>query len=253
MKARLLIKEFLDNPRYSLSVEEAIFKEVIGGNSPPTLWLWRHDRAAVVGRFQVPSEEIDMELAERLGIKIAKRSTGGGAIYQDLGNVIYSVITPDIYGIGNRVTELYRRIITPFIEALNSMYNVGAGVEGLNDGVVNGRKFMGTAATISEGTILFHATILVKSDLGVLSRILKVPRVKLADKHVESVEHRVANLYDVARVGITEVQAAIVEAYRRSLGFELELAGLTERERSLADELYRSKYNTDAWVYQRGI
>ena len=252
MKVRLLVKEYLDNPRMSLATEEAIFNEVIMKRSQPTLWIWRHANAAVVGRFQIPEEEINMDYAKQIGVVIAKRSTGGGAIYQDLGNLIFSVIIPDIFNIGNNYVEMYKKLINPILKKLKEL-GVNAESPGLNDLTVNGKKVMGTAATISAGTILFHATLLVKSDLNRLASLLKVPKQKLMDKGVSSVAHRVTNLYDETGIGITETTFIIMDSYAESLGFEYERGDLTKEEKELAKKLYDEKYNTESWIFGRRL
>lgn len=252
MKVRLLVKEYLNNPRLSLATEEAIFKEVISGRSPPTLWLWRHANAVVIGRFQIPEEELNMNYVEQKGLIIAKRSTGGGAIYQDLGNVIFSVISKDYFGIGSDYVKLYKIMIGPFVDQLRKR-GINADSPGLNDVTINGKKVMGTAATLSKETILFHATILVKSDLEALASALKVPKEKLKDKGVESVSHRVTNVYDETGMGILETTYAIMEGYAEALDFEYERGSLTKEEVELASRLYDEKYNTKKWIFEREI
>jgi len=252
MKVRLLLREFLDDPRRSLATEEAIFRLVSEGRSPPTLWLWRHSGAVILGRFQVPEEELNMDYVKEHGLIIAKRLTGGGAIYQDLGNIIYSIIMKDSLGIGLDFVRMYRIFIGAFLNSLKKK-GVIAESPALNDVTVNGKKVMGTAATISKSTILFHATMLVKSDLRALASALKVPREKLQDKGVENVMHRVTNLYDETGMGILEATYAVIDGYSQQLGFEYYRDELTEEEKELSNKLYNEKYNTKEWIFERQI
>jgi len=252
MKVRLLVKEYLDNPRMSLATEEAILKEVVNGRSPPTLWLWRHANAVIIGRFQLPEEELNMDYVKQKGLIIAKRNTGGGAIYQDLGNVIFSVISQDRFNIGSDYVKMYRTMIGPLVNQLRKK-GINAESPGLNDVTVNGRKVMGTAATITKGVIMFHATLLVKSDIKALASALKVPVEKLKDKGIESAVHRVTNLYDETGMGVLETNFTITDSYAETLNFEYKRGDLTDKEIELAQKLYVEKYNTEEWIFGRKI
>lgn len=250
MKVRLLELEFLDNPRMSLAVEEAIFRLMLLGKSPPTFWFWRHRNAVIIGKFQIAEEEVNMDIAQQYNVQIAKRDTGGGAVYQDLGNLIYSVIVPDVYGINGDVIKMYELMIGA---ALHGLRTVGIKAEspGLNDIEINNRKVLGSAAALRGDGILFHATMLIKSNLEMLSKVLKVPREKLADKHVTQVGHRVGNIYDLTGKDMDDIKKALLKGYSEYLGLEYEKGELTEREIRLAQYLYENKYNKPEWVYER--
>lgn len=175
MRVRLVEHEFLDNPRMSLAVEEAIFRLMLLGKSPPTLWFWRHRNAVIIGKFQIAEEEVNMDVVQQYNVQIAKRDTGGGAVYQDLGNLIYSVIIPDIYGVSNDVIRMYEAMIKPVLLAFK-MLGIRAESPGLNDVEINDRKVLGSAAGLREGFVLFHATMLISSNLDMLARSLRCPR-----------------------------------------------------------------------------
>ncbi|MGC8580063.1 MAG: lipoate--protein ligase family protein [bacterium] len=252
MKVRLLTAEYLDNPRLSLATEEAIFNGVIRGTSPPTVWIWRHEKAAVVGRFQIPEEELNLDYAKNNRITVAKRMTGGGAIYQDLGNLIFSIYIHDYFNIENNFVLFYKKLLSPLVNKLQKS-GVNAESPGLNDITVNGKKILGSAGTISSSTLLFHATMLVKSDLNALASVLKVPRQKLQDKGVASVAHRVTNLYEESGIGILDATNIVLDSYSENLKLDYEKGNLTEEEKQEAKNLYLKKYNTDSWIYNREI
>jgi Lipoate-protein ligase A len=250
MRLRLLELEFLDNPRMSLAVEEAIFRLMLLGKSPPTFWFWRHRNAVIIGKFQIAEEEINMEIANQYNVQIAKRDTGGGAVYQDLGNLIYSVIVPDYHGVSNDVVKMYELMINPVLLAFKKL-GVKAESPGLNDVEINGKKVLGSAAGLREGGVLFHATMLIRSNLEMLAKVLKVPRTKLQDKGVTQVSHRVGNVYDLAGKDMDEVKRALLNGYSEYLNFEFYKDELTEREYKLAEYLYNNKYNRPEWVFSR--
>ncbi len=103
------------------------------------------------------------------------------------------------------------------------------------------------------GTIFHHGCILVASDLAILGRVLNVPKAKLADKHVASVQKRVTTIRNELQRDITtvDVREAIVHGIEASYNVRLENGGLTGREMSLAKELYDTKYSRPEWNLER--
>ena len=57
------------------------------------LILWQNDNTIVIGQNQNAEEEINRSFVEVHQIHVVRRSTGGGAVYHDLGNLNYSFIT----------------------------------------------------------------------------------------------------------------------------------------------------------------
>ncbi|NON61580.1 biotin/lipoate A/B protein ligase family protein [Acidianus sp. RZ1] len=252
MKVRLLEVSFLDNPRYSMAVDEAIFREVISNRSPPTLWLWKHRNAVILGRFQLAEEELNMDYVKIEKIEVAKRNTGGGAVYQDMGNLIFSVISKDFFNIGKDVIKLYDAFISPLINEFKEE-GIKAESPGLNDVEISGKKVMGSAASLGQGSVLFHATLLVNSKLDVLASALNVPKEKLKDKGVSEVKHRVGNIQELTGKDEMDVKNIIMRSYEKAYNFEYFKGDLTAEEKKLAEDLYEKKYNRPEWVFGRGF
>lgn len=250
MKVRLLNLEYPEEPHLSLATEEAIFLEVMRGNSPPTFRFYRHKNAVILGCFQHADEELDHEVVNLNKIHIVKRFTGGGAVYHDLGNLNYSLITKDVFDIKLNVTKLYSTMITG---ALSGFKTLGLNAESgkLNDVTVNGKKILGAAATIRDNTLLFHAAILVDTDLKMLASVLKVPGEKLKDKGVKTILERVTNIRAITGHNVEDVKVAIMEGYAQTLGLEYAVGELTKREKDLAKELYLNKHTKKEWTHGR--
>ena len=252
MKGRLLNLEYPDNPYLSLATEEAIFMEVMRKRSFPTLRFYTHRNAVVLGCFQVASEEVDMDYAEEKEIAIVKRFTGGGAVYHDSGNLNFSIIANDSYGIGINVAKLYSMAMDV---PMNAFRSLGMNPEKgrLNDISINGKKILGSAATIRQNAFLFHAAVLVDTNLMTLASVLKVPGVKLKDKGISTVLERVTNIRIVSGKGMEEVKAALISSCSNLLGMEFEAGELTSGEESLATKLYEDKYTKREWNLERSI
>ena len=162
------------------------------------LFFWRNEDCVVIGRNQDPEAECRMDAAENLGIRIARRSTGGGAVFQDMGNLNVSFIAP-----ADSLNELICEGI--LLKALEKC-GVKARKTGRNDLVIDdtepevpgeGGKFSGSASWMTpEGNFLFHATIMFTVDLERMTAVLNASTDKLARHRIASVRSRVTNLSD---------------------------------------------------------
>lgn len=251
-KFRFLEIESSDNARMSLATEEAIFHEVISGRSMPTFRFYRHKNAIILGCFQLAEQEVDMDVANKNKIQIVKRFTGGGAVYHDLGNLNFSVITKDNYGIGTNVKTLFGTMINGAVNAFASLgMNPQSGK--LNDVTVNGKKILGAAASIRQKAVLFHAATLVNTNLPLLASVLKVPGIKLKDKGVATILERVTNIKAESGKNEQDVREALKKSYSDLLNMELVPGELTKEEKDLAQRLYNAKYSTEEWNMGREL
>ena len=233
------------DPCFNLAVEETLLRDA--ELDSPVFLLWRNEPTVVVGRNQNTVEEVDASYVERHGIHVVRRLTGGGAVYHDLGNLNYSFIMPDT-GPGFD----FRRWSEPVIAALASL-GVKAGLSGRNDLEIDGRKFSGAAQARVAGRLLHHGTLLFRSDLNVLARVLTVSADKIASKAVRSVRARVVNIADCLPASSQADISALARALRDEMAREF---GLAVHEFS-ADQLERierlraTRYSTWDWNYGR--
>lgn len=179
----------------NLAAEQVIFDTLPPGQS--CFLLWQNRSAVVIGRHQDALAEIDRAFVETEGIQLVRRMSGGGAVYHDLGNLNYSVITdaqgskaPDMAVFCQPVLRLLHRLGVP------------AALSGRNDMTVNGLKFSGSAQHLYKGRVLHHGTLLIDSDLSVVSRALRVDPEKIRSKGLASVRSRVTNLRPFLPEGI---------------------------------------------------
>lgn len=251
---RVLLFETPDNPKFSLAFEEALWRSISRGSAPPTLRFWRHRNAVIVGYFQRAEEEVNMEVAREVGAEVVRRFTGGGAVYHDLGDLLWTVATRGPPSGGP--SYLYGFLLEGFVRALKKL-GFDASLDNVNDVVVEhlGRRYKvsGTAGTFAGEAYLLHGTLLIDTDLELLSKILKVPRAKLADKGVSDVKFRVRNLREIAgrNVEYHEVISAVVAEYAKLLGLEPYFDVPSRAELEMAKELYERKYSKPEWNLMR--
>lgn len=179
-----------DDPFFNLAMEEVLF-----GRSSETgdgyIILWRNRPTVVVGRFQNAAGEVNPPFLRERGVEVVRRTTGGGAVYHDLGNLNYTFILP----VGDRDSRgldfaLYTK---PLLEYLDSI-GVKAELTGRNDLTIEGKKFSGNAQHVSKNTMLHHGTIMFDSCLEDVAASLSVDPEKFKSKGVASVRSRVTNV-----------------------------------------------------------
>ncbi|HSP47373.1 MAG TPA: lipoate--protein ligase family protein, partial [Clostridiaceae bacterium] len=125
---------------FNLALEEYLLQNFREGTY---LLLWRNDRSIVLGKYQNVYEEVNLRAVEEAGIKVARRNSGGGTVYHDLGNLNYSILTDyDPNG-----TISYDLFLEPMISALRSM-GIPAEKRGASDIAIEGMKISGSAQTL---------------------------------------------------------------------------------------------------------
>ncbi len=174
------------DPYYNLAVEEYLFRR----KNYDVFMLWQNERTVVIGKNQNIKAEVNLEYTERENIRVARRLTGGGAVYHDLGNLNYTFI-------GNGGGEIdFARFTRPIIDALGEL-GVTAVLSGRNDLECDGRKFSGNAQCIEGDRVLHHGTLLFDTDITVLEGALLVDKEKIRAHALASVRSRVVNLREL--------------------------------------------------------
>lgn len=237
----------------NLAVEEAIPRMVGEGKVPNTVRFWHNSNTIVIGCFQSAPLEVNFDACKETGTAVVRRFTGGGAVYHDAGNLNYAISLKKDHPIvsDSDLQQVFQKLSEGAVRGLRGM-GVQAEFQPINDIQVNGRKVSGAAGSIRWGAVFHHGCILVSSDLAILGKVLNVPKVKLADKHVASVQKRVTTVRDeLGRdVSTREVRDAIVHGIEASYAVRLEEDELSREEVALAEDLYQSKYRRSEWNLQ---
>ena len=113
------------DPFYNLAFEETVLRSRRSGEY---LLLWQNDNTIVIGQNQNAEGEINRAFVEAHQIHVVRRTTGGGAVYHDLGNLNYSFITD----VGDAERLTMERFTRPIVEALQGL-GLQAEASGRND------------------------------------------------------------------------------------------------------------------------
>ena len=200
-------------PQENLAIEEYLMRHVADGEC--VLSLWRSRQTVVVGRNQNIRREcrVDQLLAD--GGQIARRLSGGGAVYHDLGNLNFSFMVSDPdYDVDRQLSVI--------AEALKE-FGLNAEKTGRNDVTVDGRKCSGNAFLQEGRGHCHHGTLLISVSSADMAKYLTPDPGKLKSKGVASVKSRVVNLQDLApELTVDTVKPALIRAFGKVYGLEPE-------------------------------
>lgn len=177
------------NPAYNLALEAYAFRELLAEDELFILWI--NEPTIVIGKHQNAIEEINKTYTDEHGIHVVRRLSGGGAVYHDLNNLNYTIIS-------NKSQEGafdFKTFSQPVIETLADL-GVTATFTGRNDLEIDGKKFCGNAQAYYKGRMMHHGCLLFDVDMTVLGNALQVSKDKIESKGVKSVRARVTNISD---------------------------------------------------------
>lgn len=238
---------FFDNravsrdPFRNLAVEEYLTRRVPEG--AVTLYLWQNRKTVVIGRNQDARSECRVDALEADGGHLARRLSGGGAVYHDDGNLNFTFCAGDgMYDEARQVAVIARAAAS---------FGIAIEKTGRNDLTAQGRKFSGNAYCHAGGRNFHHGTVLIDADMGALARWLDTDTSKLHTRGVQSVPSKVVNLSELAPgLTVDAFAAAMREALAAEYGAPV--TELTERDFD-ASELERRTafFASDEWRFGR--
>ena len=195
-----LPEEKIRKVSFYLAMEEFVARNVTADDC---LFYWQVEPSVVFGRNQLVSNEVNVDYCQSHGIGMFRRKSGGGCVYADNDNVMFSFITG-----GDNVGLTFNRYMQMMVLMLRRM-GVEATADGRNDILIEGRKVSGTAFYHIPGRNIVHGTMLFDTDMDNMTRSITPPGEKLASNGVDSVRRRVALLKDYIDVSIDDFKADI--------------------------------------------
>lgn len=230
------------------ALDEVLARQVGAGLRPPTMRLWEwNEPAVVIGSFQSLKNEVDAEQAERYGVKVVRRISGGGAMFMEAGTCItYSLYLPTSLVDGMSFADSY-----PFLDAwvMESLARVGveAHYVPLNDIATEAGKIGGAAQKrLAGGGMLHHVTMSYDIDADKMTQVLRIGREKISDKGITSAKKRVDPLKRQTGRSREQILETLTEVFTQRYGATpatLDAATLAE-----AEALAESKFDTPEWT-----
>ncbi|NLO60432.1 MAG: lipoate--protein ligase [Spirochaetales bacterium] len=232
------------NPYFNLATEDWLFRST--DPSEYVLFLWRNQKCIVIGRFQNPWEECNLFAMDRDGVLLARRQSGGGAVYHDLGNTNFTFMSP-------KQSYSKEENFSIIVDAL-AKFGITAQTSGRNDIVVDNKKISGSAFRLTSDRAFHHGTLLIDTELGSISEYLTPDKEKLQSKGIKSVASRVANIssfnHEVTHERLCD---SIVETFFAKYGVRCEIEELTFERLSAEKELEATYKQYADWKWRFGL
>ena len=227
------------NPWYNLALEEYLLDNT--RKNEVILYLWQNDKTVVIGRNQNAWKECDCKTLEENGGKLARRLSGGGAVYHDLGNLNFTfIMDKNLYDIHTQLEVILKSVRNSNIEAEFS---------GRNDLVASGRKFSGNAFYYSTKASYHHGTILIDTDFKHMLQYLQPSKEKIESKGIESIKSRVVNLKELnSSVSIDQMKKELEKNFKELYEVTPKKEIISPNQISQVGEL-KNKYSSWEWRY----
>lgn len=166
----------------NLSLEDVFF-EAAGRSelATPGLFLYRNAPSLVVGRNQNVYQEIRLIEAREKALPIFRRSSGGGAVYHDGGNLNFAFFLRE----DRRHRLDFAYYLQPVVKLLLK-WGLAVELRNTSDLFCGDAKISGNAQHMGRGILLHHGTLLVEADLERLGRCLRPERGRIRSKAVHS-------------------------------------------------------------------
>lgn len=226
---------------FNLATEEFFLKHTTDN----IIMLWRSSPCIVVGKHQNLFAEVNLPYLLKNNILLARRLSGGGTVYHDLGNINFTFITTGEEG---KLID-FEKQTNPIIEAINQL-GVNASLGPRNNIFIGNQKISGNAEHIYRKRILHHGTLLFNSNLEILEDTIRTSGDKFKDKAVKSVRAAVTNISH--HLGNEMSIEEFIEHLKSNLSKSnnhIKDITLSQDEMHMIDSLKKEKYETEKWIY----
>ncbi|MEK9722929.1 MAG: lipoate--protein ligase family protein [Rhodospirillaceae bacterium] len=241
----------LRSGRANIAFDQALIDGRLADAIPDTIRFLRFPPTALVGRHQDLGREIKLAHCAANGIGVARRITGGGAIYFDEGQLGWELVFKRAHlGIGDLGTAAKR--ICEAAAAGLSQLGVDARYRPRNDIEVDGRKICGTGGFFEGDVLFYQGTLLIDMNPQDMVAALNVPKAKLEKRALDDAAQRVTTLRALMGDDLPDlatIQAAMLAGFRDGLGIATEAGAVDAAEEGRAQDIHDTEIGTDDFVH----
>jgi lipoate---protein ligase len=224
-------------PYFYFALEEYILQYVLKDNE--TYFFTWEIHGVVIGKNQVIENEVNLEFLKEQKINVYRRPTGGGCVYADHRNTMFSIIT-------KRTNKefTFKTYLSKIIDSMK-LLNIAIEFSGRNDLLFEGKKISGNAFLQNKHGMLMHGTFLYDCDLETMVRAITPSDEKLVSKGIDSVRSRVTNLKPYLN-GLSQDQ--LIKHFENTLTNQT--YQLSDQEIEMINEMAK-KYESKDWIYKK--
>jgi lipoate-protein ligase A len=228
-----------DIPFYNFALEDYLLNEA---EEDDYVFFYIHKPSIIVGKYQNTLEEINKDFVEENNIIVARRLSGGGAVYHDHGNLNFSFV----HKATKKDVNDFKKFTKPVVEALQNL-GLNAHLSGRNDLLIDDKKISGNAQYYTNNRLLHHGTLLYDSEMSNLVKSLKVRDLKIKSKGIKSVKSRVGNISDFLdnKLPIEDFRDYLLKSFYKSKN--IEKYNLDESALKYINKKVEEKFSTWDW------
>ena len=218
---------------FYLALEEYVARHL---PSADYFFMWQVEPSVIFGRNQLIENEVNLDFCRSHRIQMYRRKSGGGCVYADMKNIMFSYVTAD-----DQVGFTFNRYMSMVVLMLQRL-GIDASGTGRNDVMIGKKKVSGTAFYKIPGRSIVHGTMLYDTDMVNMVGAITPSNAKLLSKGVVSVRQRIALLKDYITLSLDEFKDHV----HKSLCDEE--FKLTEDDVRSVEEL-EQEYLSDDFIY----
>ncbi len=224
-------------PYFYFALEEYVLTQLLK-NDETYFFTWEI-HGVVIGKNQVIENEVNLQFLKEHQIDVYRRPTGGGCVYADHRNTMFSIITKK-----TNKEFTFKTYLSKIIDSMK-LLNIQIEFSGRNDLLFEGKKISGNAFLQNKYGMLMHGTFLYDCDLETMVRAITPSDEKLVSKGIDSVRSRVTNLKPYLN-GLTQEQ--LIRHFENTLTYQTyELTPDDLREIAKLQK----KYETKEWIFKK--
>ncbi|QWC00557.1 lipoate--protein ligase [Mycoplasmatota bacterium] len=180
-------------------------EEYLARNYPKDeyFFMWQVNPTVIIGRNQLIDNEVNVEYAKENNIELYRRKSGGGCVYADFSNIMFSFITPNF-----NKDFVFKTYLSRIVNILKDL-GLNAYFSGRNDILIDEHKVSGNAFYQLNSRSIVHGTMLYNTDLEEMIKAITPDNEKLVSRGIDSVRKRVTNIKDHLDITIEDFKAFI--------------------------------------------
>lgn len=232
-----------NSPQVNLASEYRLFIRKDLYENEDLFIIWKNKNTVVIGRNQNINAEVNMVYANEIKANVVRRFSGGGAVYQDDGNICFTFIKRNQKDKFN-----FKTCLQDIVDFFKSQ-NLNASFSGRNDILINDKKVSGNAVYFHQQDYLLHGTLLFDVDIEKMMKILTVDKTKLTSKGIESVKSRVINIQDLVNDDVNQFTEKLVKYFEDKYNSKVEYLDLSNEQ--YTKQYLKDIFDNHEWIYGR--